>query len=59
MCEVLSAECPAPVHAIGIRDHFGEVAKTDYLLKKYKMTPEDIAQAALHVVAMKKQGGNK
>ena len=59
VCEVLSAECPAPVHAIGIRDHFGEVAKTDYLLKKYKMTPEDIAQAALHVVAMKKQGGNK
>ena len=59
VCEVLSAECPAPVHANGIRDHFGEVAKTDYLLKKYKMTPEDIAQAALHVVAMKKQGGNK
>ena len=59
VCEVLSAECPAPVQAIGIRDHFGEVAKTDYLLKKYKMTPEDIAQAALHVVAMKKQGGNK
>ena len=57
VCEVLAAEQPAPVHAIGIRDHFGEVAKSDYLLKKYKMTSEDIVQAALNVITMKQQGG--
>ena len=53
VCEVLSEDCPVPVKAIGIRDHFGEVAKTDYLLKKYKMTAEDIVEAALAVIQKK------
>ena len=53
VCEVLADECPVPVTAVGIADHFGEVAKTDYLLKKYKMTADDIAQAALLAVSRK------
>ena len=53
VCEVLSEDCPVPVKAIGITDHFGEVAKTDYLLKKYKMTAEDIVEAALAVIQKK------
>lgn len=53
VCEVLSEDCPVPVKAIGINDHFGEVAKTDYLLKKYKMTDEDIVEAAMEVIRKK------
>jgi len=53
VCEVLSEDCPVPVKAIGINDHFGEVAKTDYLLQKYKMTAEDIVNAAVTVIKKK------
>lgn len=53
VCEVLSDECPVPVKAIGISDHFGEVAKTDYLLQKYRMTAEDIVAAALASIKQK------
>lgn len=53
VCEVLSEDCPVPVKAVGINDHFGEVAKTDYLLKKYKMTPDDVVKAAMEVVKKK------
>lgn len=53
VCEVLSEDCPVPVKGIGINDHFGEVAKADYLLKKYKMTAEDIVEAALEVISKK------
>ena len=56
--EVLTEECPVPVKAIGINDHFGEVARMDYLLKKYKMTAEDIAEAAVDVIKKKKIWGN-
>ncbi len=53
VCEVLAGECPVPVTAVGIADHFGEVAKTDYLLQKYKMTADDIVAAALLAVSKK------
>lgn len=44
--EVLSREYPAPVEAIGIQDHFGEVGKMDFLLEKYYLRAEDIVSAA-------------
>ena len=34
-------------------DHFGEVAKMDYMLKKYKMAVEDIVEAAVQVIKKK------
>ncbi|MGE5678502.1 MAG: transketolase family protein [Pseudomonadota bacterium] len=52
--EVLSEEYPVPVKAVGVQDHFGEVAKMDYLKKKYHMTAEDIVKAAKEAIAMKK-----
>lgn len=52
--ELLSASLPVPVKAIGVRDHFGEVAKMDYLKTKYHMTAADIADAAKAAIAMKK-----
>ncbi|HYE81246.1 MAG TPA: transketolase C-terminal domain-containing protein [Clostridia bacterium] len=54
VAEVLVDECPVPVKAVGVQDHFGEVAKMDYLKKKYHMTAEDIVKAAKEAIAMKK-----
>lgn len=52
--EVLIEECPIPMKAIGVQDHFGEVAKMDYLKKKYHMTAEDIVAAAKEAISKKK-----
>ncbi len=54
VAEVLVDEYPVPVKAIGVQDHFGEVAKMDYLKKKYHMTAQDIVKAAKEAIAMKK-----
>lgn len=53
VAEVLIEECPVPLKAIGVQDHFGEVAMMDYLKKKYHMTAEDITAAAREVIAKK------
>lgn len=53
LAEVLIEECPIPMRSIGVKDHFGEVAKIDYLKKKYRMTSEDIVNAAKEAVALK------
>ncbi|MDF2533726.1 MAG: transketolase, alpha subunit [Clostridia bacterium] len=54
VAEVLIEECPVPMKAIGVQDHFGEVAKIDYLKKKYHMTAEDIVAAAKEAISKKK-----
>ena len=51
--EVLSENYPVPLERIGIRDHFGEVGLTDFLLEKYKMTAEDIVAAAKKAIKRK------
>jgi len=51
--EVLSENYPVPLERIGIKDHFGEVGLTDSLLKKYKMTAEDIVAAAKKAIKRK------
>jgi len=53
VAEVLIEECPVPLKAIGVQDHFGEVASMAYLMKKYKMTAEDIVEAARDVIKKK------
>jgi transketolase len=53
VAEVLIEEYPVPLRSIGVKDHFGEVAKIDYLKKKYKMTAEDIVKAAKEAIAQK------
>lgn len=52
--EVLIEECPVPLRAVGVKDHFGEVASEGYLKKKYHMTAEDIVKAAKEVMTLKK-----
>ncbi len=54
VAEVLSEEYPVPIKSIGVKDHFGEVAKMDYLKNKYHMTAEDIAAAAKDAINMKR-----
>jgi len=54
VAEVLSEEYPVPIKAVGVQDHFGEVAKMDYLKKKYHMTAEDIVAAAKAAIGMKR-----
>ncbi|WP_373898704.1 transketolase family protein [Haloimpatiens sp. FM7315] len=51
--EVLIEKCPVPLKAVGVKDHFGEVGKLDYLKEKYHMTSKDIVEAAKEVLKLK------
>jgi transketolase len=42
VAEVVSENYPVFVKRIGIRDHYGFVGKTDYLMKKFKIDSESI-----------------
>ncbi len=53
VCEVTAQNNPVPVEMIGIKDHFGEVAKTPYLLNKYEMTAEHIVAACEKAIKRK------
>jgi len=53
ICEALSKEYPVPVEMIGMQDHFSEVGKMPYLLKRFKMDSESIADAALKCIRRK------
>ena len=52
--EVLSENYPVIMSRIGVRDHFGEVGKVDFLMKKYKMTAEDIVESAKDIITKKR-----
>lgn len=45
ICELLCAEYPTKVKAIGVKDEFGQVGKYNDLSKYYKMTAQDIVDA--------------
>lgn len=51
--EVLMQEYPVPMEFIGTKDHFTEVGKMNYLIKKYKMDAASIAEAAKKVMLRK------
>ena len=53
IAEVVSEHHPVPIKYIGVPDQFGEVSKVDYLLKKFKMTSDDIVEQAFACIAMK------
>ena len=54
VAEVVSADNLCPVQRFGIQDEFGEVGSLDYLVKRYGLTPEDIAKAAKELLRKKK-----
>jgi transketolase len=59
VAEVLAESCPAPLKAVGIRDQFGVVGKLPYLLKRFRLTADDIVEQALAAIAAKHQTGQR
>ena len=55
VAEVMTEEylC-APFKYIGVHDCFGEVGKYDYLVKRYKLSADDIVEKTLEAVSAKK-----
>lgn len=53
VAEVLSENYPVPLKRVGIKDHFGEVGKQDFLMEKFGLLAEDIVKAAMDAVSMK------
>ncbi|MGI6083963.1 MAG: transketolase family protein [Acetivibrionales bacterium] len=43
-----------PLRRVGIKDHFGEVGTEEYLLKKFQLAPENVAEAVKEVLTRKK-----
>lgn len=46
VAELLAEENPAPQYRVGVREQFGQVGTTDYLLQYYGLTAEAIADRA-------------
>ncbi len=57
VAEVLVENCPVPMARIGSQDEFGEVGMMDYLIKRFGMDADAIAERARALVAQK--GGKK
>lgn len=55
VAEVLGEHCPTPMERVGIKDHFGEVGKKDFLMEKFGLKAHHIVDAALKVLDRKKQ----
>lgn len=51
--EFLSENAPTPVVRVGVKDHFGEVGSTDFLMDKYGLRAENIVEAAKKAISMK------
>jgi len=55
VAEVVAKKGPVvPVEMVGVNDVFGESGQPDELMKKYRLTPEDIVIAALKAIKRKK-----
>lgn len=52
--EFLSEAYPVPVTRVGVKDHFGEVGSTDFLMDKYGLRAKDIVEAAKKSISMKR-----
>ncbi len=50
---VLLANSPVPFYAVGLKDTYGKSGKPDELLKKYGLTPEDLAKEVRKIIARK------
>lgn len=53
VAEVVTAECPVPVRAVGIQDCFGQVGKLPFLREKFMLMPEDIVAAVRGCLSLK------
>lgn len=53
VCEALSQNYPTIVEQVGVFDQWGEVGPTDYLRKRFNLTPEVIVSKAKAAIARK------
>ncbi|MEN9582859.1 MAG: hypothetical protein RL641_813 [Candidatus Parcubacteria bacterium] len=53
VAETLAGEYPVPIEFIGVHDQFGQSGKPEELLAHYKMSVEDIIEAAKKVIERK------
>lgn len=53
IAHVLSAQLPAPLELVGVRDTFGESGTPDQLMEKYGLTANHIVEAAERAIARK------
>lgn len=54
IAQTLALKLPVPMEYIAVNDQFGESGTPDQLMKKYKLTAEDIVDATLRVLTRKK-----
>ena len=55
VAEVFSESVPAPLERVGVKDLFGEVGPADYLIKRFEMTWENIAEKIKKALDRKKK----
>lgn len=53
VAEVLVENCPTPMRRVGVKDHFGEVGKKDFLMEKFGLKAHHIVDAVLDVIKQK------
>jgi transketolase len=53
--ELLGENCPVPIKRIGLKDTFAESGEFELLLKKYKMSVDDIMEECLKVIEKKRK----
>lgn len=51
VAELVSAECPVPVVAVGMQDTYGESGTGDALMRKYGLLAADVARAARRAIS--------
>ena len=54
VAEVLGEMLPTPMTRVGVKDHFGQVGKQDFLMQAFGITAKDIAGACRKIVAVKR-----
>lgn len=54
VAEVLSENYPTYLGRVGVKDRFGQVGLTDFLIKEYNLTAEDIVKEAKKTLQKKK-----
>lgn len=53
VAEVLGENYPVHMERVGVKDHFGEVGKKDFLMEKFGLKAKNIVEAAHRVLARK------
>jgi Transketolase, C-terminal subunit len=57
VAECIAEQYPVPMKRMGLKDRFGEVGKTPYLLQEFGLTAEDIAAEAKTLLTKSVKGG--